>query len=133
VSVLVELYQKRRELKLLNVSLEMANLDLATANRALRVEKAEELTKLNIELSRANEDLRRANDLLKAEIIERHRAEEALREADRRKDEFLALLAHELRNPLAPIRNGIEILRRTDVSEDRKTAEGDDRAPRSGT
>ncbi|MGE0127313.1 MAG: PAS domain-containing protein [Blastocatellales bacterium] len=35
---------------------------------------------------------------------------ESLREADRRKDEFLATLAHELRNPLAPIRNAIEIL-----------------------
>ncbi len=38
-------------------------------------------------------------------------ANEALREADRRKDEFLATLAHELRNPLAPIRNALEILR----------------------
>ena len=37
-------------------------------------------------------------------------AEEALREADQRKDQFLALLAHELRNPLAPIRNGLHIL-----------------------
>ena len=39
------------------------------------------------------------------------RAEQGLREADRRKDEFLATLAHELRNPLAPIRNGLQILR----------------------
>jgi signal transduction histidine kinase len=39
------------------------------------------------------------------------KAELALREADRRKDEFLATLAHELRNPLAPIRNGLQILR----------------------
>jgi two-component system, sensor histidine kinase len=39
---------------------------------------------------------------------------EALREADRRKDEFLAMLAHELRNPLAPIRNAVEILRLTE-------------------
>lgn len=37
--------------------------------------------------------------------------EEALREADHRKDEFLATLAHELRNPLAPIRNAVQILR----------------------
>ncbi|MFD0666414.1 ATP-binding protein [Ramlibacter sp. MAHUQ-53] len=37
----------------------------------------------------------------------------SLREADHRKDEFLATLAHELRNPLAPIRNGLEVLRRS--------------------
>jgi PAS domain S-box-containing protein len=42
----------------------------------------------------------------------RKQAEEALQEADRRKDEFLAMLAHELRNPLAPIRNALEILRK---------------------
>jgi signal transduction histidine kinase/ActR/RegA family two-component response regulator len=38
-------------------------------------------------------------------------SEERLREADRRKDEFLAMLAHELRNPLAPIRTGLELIR----------------------
>ena len=41
-------------------------------------------------------------------------AEEALRHADRRKDEFLATLAHELRNPLAPISNAVHLLRRPD-------------------
>jgi signal transduction histidine kinase/BarA-like signal transduction histidine kinase len=51
---------------------------------------------------------------------ERTRALDALREADRRKDEFLAMLAHELRNPLAPIRNAVEILR---ISEDRGVRE----------
>ena len=45
------------------------------------------------------------------DITERKRTEEALLEADRRKDQFLALLAHELRNPLAPIRNAVQILR----------------------
>ena len=44
-------------------------------------------------------------------ITESKRAEEDLREADRRKDEFLAMLAHELRNPLAPVRNAIQVLR----------------------
>jgi signal transduction histidine kinase len=53
----------------------------------------------------------RTNDELARSIQERERVEEALREADRRKDEFLATLAHELRNPLAPIRNSLHILR----------------------
>ena len=43
--------------------------------------------------------------------IERARADEALLEADRRKTEFLATLAHELRNPLAPIQNGLQVMR----------------------
>src|SRR5262249_49634047 len=41
------------------------------------------------------------------DISQRKRIEESLRDADRRKDEFLATLAHELRNPLAPIRNAV--------------------------
>jgi PAS domain S-box-containing protein len=45
------------------------------------------------------------------DITKRKKAERALKEADRRKDEFLAVLAHELRNPLAPIRNSLHILR----------------------
>ena len=45
------------------------------------------------------------------DITEHKRNEATLQEADRRKDEFLALLAHELRNPLAPIRTGLELIR----------------------
>jgi PAS domain S-box-containing protein len=45
------------------------------------------------------------------DISDRKRAEEELRLNDRRKDEFLATLAHELRNPLAPIRSGLQVLR----------------------
>lgn len=48
------------------------------------------------------------------DITERKQIEEALREADTRKDEFLATLAHELRNPLAPLRTGLAILRSAD-------------------
>jgi signal transduction histidine kinase/ActR/RegA family two-component response regulator len=45
------------------------------------------------------------------DLTERKRAVAALREADRRKDEFLATLSHELRNPLAPIRTALEVMR----------------------
>ncbi len=55
-------------------------------------------------------DLERTNEELRAEIQQRRRAEEKLRLADQRKDEFLAMLAHELRNPLAPIRNALHII-----------------------
>jgi signal transduction histidine kinase/ActR/RegA family two-component response regulator len=48
---------------------------------------------------------------IRQNIAERARIEESLREADRRKDEFLAALAHELRNPLAPISNTLHLLR----------------------
>jgi PAS domain S-box-containing protein len=47
------------------------------------------------------------------DVTARKRIEAQLRDADRRKDEFLAMLGHELRNPLAPIRNVTEVLRRT--------------------
>jgi PAS domain S-box-containing protein len=85
-----------------------AEADLRRARRELerRVEKR-------------TAELREANELLMAEIVERGRLEQELRrrmqelaEADRHKDEFLAMLAHELRNPLAAIANAGEVLRR---------------------
>nr|WP_298722893.1 response regulator [uncultured Steroidobacter sp.] len=82
VSVLVELYMQRRELQRLNRS-------LAEANATLQAEKAREL-------ERANRNLEQANA--------------ALRDADRHKDEFIAILAHELRNPLAPIRAAVDMM-----------------------
>jgi PAS domain S-box-containing protein len=59
------------------------------------------------------------------DITDRHRADQALRaanarleEADRRKDEFIAIMSHELRNPLAPIRYALPLLEREDLRDD---------------
>ena len=84
VAVLVELHRKRRELEVLNRTLSARNAQLARAHAELAELRAREL-----------EDLNRALEL----------SNRQLRETDRRKDEFLAILGHELRNPLAPIRS----------------------------
>jgi signal transduction histidine kinase len=97
VQVLVELYVKRREL-------ERANVALARANELLRAEKTRELEQANTELEKANKALHR-------EVAERKRFENELQEADRRKDEFLAMLSHELRNPLAAIGNVAHLMK----------------------
>ena len=61
-------------------------------------------------------DLLAAEDLAHraAVAVENAQLYEALREADRRKDDFLATLAHELRNPLAPLRNALQIMKLSD-------------------
>jgi signal transduction histidine kinase len=117
VSVLVELHLQRRELQRLNSSLAQANARLELANTNLQEEKTRELERLNSHLKRANTELESTNRVLQSEVSERARAEAALKEADRHKDEFLAVLAHELRNPLAPIRNAVEIMRRSSLSD----------------
>ena len=58
-------------------------------------------------------------DTVKRAEEQARQAVQALREADVRKDEFLAMLAHELRNPLAPIRVAAEVLRRSSVQDER--------------
>jgi signal transduction histidine kinase len=96
VSVLVELHRQRQELRRLNESLTEANRQLDAANQQLQREKASELARLNERLQQANRELL---------------------EADRRKDDFLAILAHELRNPLAPMSNAIAVLQRVGPHE----------------
>lgn len=77
------------------------------------------------ERKRAEDALRRAHEELEVKVVERTRelteANARLAEAARRKDEFLAMLAHELRNPLAPVLNGLHILGLSEA--DRRTIE----------
>src|SRR5688572_27848584 len=74
------------------------------------------------ELQSLNRNLEQANTTLQAEKTRELEAlNRTLKEADRHKDEFLAVLAHELRNPLAPIRNAVEIMRRSPLSDPQLT------------
>lgn len=73
--------------------------------------KTEELAALNKSLKvKQYQELKRRNELLKLEVEDRKLAEREVNEINRKKDVFLATLAHELRNPLAPIRNSVEVL-----------------------
>jgi signal transduction histidine kinase len=76
-----------------------------------------------VDLYRKTRELERLNRELEQRVADRTRELEAtaarLREADRRKDQFLAMLAHELRNPLAPIRNAVAILKQLGPVEPR--------------
>ncbi len=117
VAALVELHCKRLELQQLNQSLERANQRLALAHSTLQAEKNRELEELNHTLQQANAQLEATNRVLAGEVEERRRIEAALTEADRHKNEFIAILAHELRNPLAPINNAVQIVRNRKVDD----------------
>ncbi len=70
-----------------------------------------ELWKERQEVARQRDELRVATAENLRLLAETRRTADALKEADRRKDEFLATLAHELRNPLAPLANGLQVLK----------------------
>jgi len=110
VMVLAELYRKRREL-------EIANRRLAAANDALHAEKTRELAVLNESLRLTNIELASRFMQLQAEVGERQRIETRLIEQDVRKDEFLATLAHELRNPLSSVANAISVMKMTEPEQ----------------
>jgi signal transduction histidine kinase len=103
VAVLVELYAKRRELQGVNRELAESNKQLAEANSSLQLEKTRELEALNGHLQRANEVLSRSENMLKEAVVKR--------------DEFLAMLSHELRNPLSPLRNASHMLMQGDTQD----------------
>ncbi len=92
VAIFADLHRKSRE--------------LGIANRALLTEVAERRN--------AQAQLRELNETLEQRVADRTEAlrqiEESLREAGDKKDKFIAILAHELRNPLAPIRNAVNVI-----------------------
>lgn len=94
---------------------EIAAVGLAAAAR----ESHRRANELNTALDVSRRELQSAYQRVEDELKFRREAEAKLRDADRRKDEFLAMLAHELRNPLAPIGMAAKILRLGQITPDR--------------
>jgi signal transduction histidine kinase len=117
VAVLIELDRQRRALQSVNRQLADSNRRLEDANSALQTEKTRQLEEMNTQLTRANEELSFANQTLETEIRERIRAETSLKEAVVKRDEFLAMLSHELRNPLSPLRNASHMLMQGETTD----------------
>jgi signal transduction histidine kinase/ActR/RegA family two-component response regulator len=110
VQVLVDLDRQRQELRRLNNDLARTNQELRDAHSRLQFDNSRQLAALNATLERANEELARSNTALKEEVGRRQSAQARLERASERKDQFLATLAHELRNPLAAIANCVQLL-----------------------
>jgi signal transduction histidine kinase len=117
VQVLADLHTHRRELLRLNRTLEAANAELQEAQRRLRDENTRKLEKLNHNLALANAELETRNALLHNEVTERENAQRELQSAAERKDQFLAMLAHELRNPLSAVHNAVQVIRNQALSD----------------
>ncbi len=80
-------------------------------------EGSAEVAGVAISFNRMLDRLQEQHDRLLAEQRKLSELADALREADRRKDDFLATLSHELRNPLAPVRNGLQLLKMTPAAD----------------
>jgi PAS domain S-box-containing protein len=104
-----ETVRMRKDGRLLNVSLTVSPIKDADGTVIGASKIARDITQRKL-----------AEEALREEIVVRQRAETSLREADRRKDEFLATLAHELRNPLAPIRQAALIFKAPTATEAQK-------------
>lgn len=110
--------QGQREVDL--QAMEAGAADFLT-KESLRAESLERSVRHSLERHRDRQALCQLNEMLESRVEQRTRelekANQALQRADRRKDEFLAILAHELRNPLAPINNSLEVMNRTPDDE----------------
>lgn len=83
----------------------------AAGHAAAAREANSQARSLNAALDANRRELQKAFGLLEKELTVRREAEKKLRETDRKKDEFLAMLAHELRNPLAPISMAAQLIK----------------------
>ena len=117
VAVLIELDRQRRALQGVNRQLADSNRRLEEANSALQSEKTRQLEEINARLQQANDELQRTNQSLETEVRERIRAENSLKDAVVKRDEFLAMLSHELRNPLSPLRNASHMLMQGETTD----------------
>jgi signal transduction histidine kinase len=109
-----------------SLQLRFEKLDLLDDLRSARDRQMvinRELSAQIAEKQMAQRDLQESCERLEQRVKERTeelaRSEMALRDANRRKDEFLAMLGHELRNPLAPIRNAVHVMRKLEPEERR--------------
>ncbi len=120
IALLITIWLRRSITEPIVALTDAAHAVVETRNFSLRVPRRSEgemgilvdaFNTMLVEVGHRARELESSNAILTRETRDRAAAEAALRVADRRKDEFLAILAHELRNPLAPIANALAILR----------------------
>jgi signal transduction histidine kinase/ActR/RegA family two-component response regulator len=99
------------EVQQLLTRLQQQSEQIQQQNEELQAQN-EEIQAQNEELQAQGEELQAQSDDLQRQTAQLHEQADALRQADAHKDEFLGLLAHELRNPLTPISNCVELLSR---------------------
>ena len=104
------LEQRERELREQGLRIQEQNESLQAQNEEIQAQN-EEIQAQNEEIRAQGEELEAQNEELRAQSRQLRTQARELEDADARKNEFLGILAHELRNPLAPITNGLELLR----------------------
>jgi signal transduction histidine kinase/CheY-like chemotaxis protein len=111
-TLLTELREYNERIQAQNQELQAQNEEIQAQNEEIQAQN-EEIQAQSEQLQAQHEELQAQNEELiqQGEDLRRHAAE--LSEADERKNKFLGILAHELRNPMAPIANSIHILKHT--------------------